>query len=229
MTITKRISLITVAMLLAASGTAQAQFKLPAILGGATTASPNADSSSTAAVSQNSLVRIFIASQTEVLAALQELALAYDLKDQSALLASEQQALASGGVLEASQIKTSIQVSTDANAAIAAMQAQQTSLSEEGKQHYVASLPHFLKGVIGTRQLIIEATRFGAATKNSIASGGIAGIASGMTQVKAGAYVVMSTPAYSKQVFDAFRMTVSIGQSSGVKVPADATQAIMDI
>jgi hypothetical protein len=228
MTIAKRTLSIAAATLLAAAGSAQAQFKLPSILGGPAPATVAINGSDTA-VSQNSLVRTFIASQTELLAAQQELALAYDLKDQSALIASEQQALSSGGVTEAARIKTSIQVSSDANAAIAAKQAEQTTLSEEGKQHYIASLPHFLKGIIGTRQLILEATRFGDATKNSIAGGGLAGLASGITQVKAGAYVVMSTPAYSKQVFDAFRKTVSIAQSSGVKMPSDATNALTDL
>lgn len=230
MSIAKRTLSIAAATLLATAGTAQAQFKLPAILGGAApAAAPDAAISPNVPVSQNALVNTFVASQTEVLAALQELALAYDLKDQSALIASEQQALSSGGVTEAARIKTSIQVSNDANAAIAAKQAEQTSLSEEGKQHYIASLPHFLKGVLGTRQLIMQATQFGAATKNAIASGGIAGIASGISNVKAGAYVVMSTPAYSKQVFDAFRKTVSIGRSSGVAVPTDATKALADL
>jgi hypothetical protein len=228
MNIAMRTLSVAVVTLLAA-GTAQAQFKLPSALGG--TAAPSTDASTTpdAAVSQDALVRTFVASQTEVLAAQQELALAYDLKDQAALIASEQQALASGGVTEASQIQTSLQVSSNANDAIAAKQAQQTTLSDEGKQHYAASLPHFVKGVAGTRQLVTQATQFGASAKSSMASGGLTGLASGMTKLKAGAYVVKSTPAYSKQVFDAFRKTLSIGQSSGVKVPTDATKALSDL
>jgi hypothetical protein len=227
MNLTKHALSIALISLLGA-GTAQAQFKLPAALGGSTPAAAPA-AGSDAAVSQDSLVRTFVASQTEVLAAQQELAQAYGLKDQAALIASEQQALSSGGVTEASQIQTSIQVSDNANAAIAAKQAEQSTLSEEGKQHYAASLPHFLKGVVGTRQLVLEATKFGANAKNSMASGGLTGLASGMTKLKAGTYVAKSTPAYSKQVFDAFRKTVAIGQSSGVKVPTDATKALTDL
>jgi len=120
-------------------------------------------------------------------------------------------------------------VSDNANAAIAAKQAEQATLSEEGKQHYAASLPHFLKGVVGTRQLVLQATKFGASAKSAIAGGGLAGLAGGMTKLKAGAYVAKSTPSYSKQVFDAFRKTMSIGQSSGVKMPADATKALTDL
>ena len=228
MNIAKRTRPIALISLLAVAGTAQAQFKLPGALGGSS-ASATSATSSDAAVSQDSLVRTFVASQTEVLAAQQELALAYGLRDQAALIASEQQALSSGGVTEASQIQTSIQVSDNANAAIAAKQAEQATLSEEGKQHYAASLPHFVKGVAGTRQLVFEAGKFGASAKNSMASGGLAGLAGGMTKLKAGAYVAKSTSSYSKQVFDAFRKTVSIGQSSGVKVPADATKALTDL
>jgi hypothetical protein len=228
MSIAKRTLPIALISLLAATGTAQAQFKLPSALGGLTSSSAPATGSD-AAVSQDALVRTFVSSQTEVLAAQQELALAYGLKDQAALIASEQQALTSGGVTEASQIQTSIQVSDNANAAIAAKQAEQATLSEEGKQHYAASLPHFVKGVAGTRQLVLEAGKFGASAKSAMAGGGLAGLAGGMTKLKAGAYVAKSTPSYSKQVFDAFRKTVSIGQSSGVKVPTDATKALTDL
>jgi hypothetical protein len=227
MHITKRSLSIAVVSLLAAAS-AHAQFKLPGALGGSN-APAAAPSEGDAAVSQDSLVRTFVASQTEVLAAQQELAQAYGLKDQAALIASEQQALSSGGVTEASQIQTSIQVSDSANAAIAAKQAEQATLSEEGKQHYAASLPHFVKGVAGTRELVLQASKFTSSAKSSMASGGFAGLAGGMTKLKAGAYVAKSTPAYSKQVFDAFRKTVSIGQSSGVKIPADATHAIGDM
>jgi hypothetical protein len=230
MNITKRTLSTALILSLAAAGTAQAQFKLPAALGGSTPAAAPATATGTdAAVSQDSLVRTFVASQTEVLAAQQELALAYDLKDQAALIASEQQALSSGGVTEASQIQTSLQVSDNANAAIAAKQAEQSNLSDEGKQHYAASLPHFLKGVVGTRQLVLEATKFGASAKSSMASGGLTGLAGGLTKLKAGAYVAKSTPSYSKQVFDAFRKTVAIGQSNGVKMPTDATKALTDL
>ena len=228
MNIAKRSFVVATAMLLVAAGTAQAQFKLPAALGGAAPASNSAPGTDEA-TSQDSLVRTFVASQTEVMAAQEQLALAYDLKDQAALLASEQQALSSGGVTEASQLQTSLDVSNKANDAIAAKQAEKTSLSEEGKKYYAASLPHFAKGVIGTRQLVVEASKFGASAKSAMSGGGLAAMGAGMGKLKAGAYVAKATPNYSKQVFDAFRKTISIGQSNGVKVPADATKALSDL
>jgi hypothetical protein len=202
--------------------------KLP--LGGskdsaATTSAAN-DAAGDPAVAQDGMVRTFVASQLEVLAAQHELALAYDLKDQAAILASEQASLSSGGTLEAKALQTSMERSEAANAAIAEKQAQQATLSEEGKQHYVNSLPHFAKGVVGTRQLLGEVTHFTSSMKASATGGGLAGLGGGMTKLKAGMVIAKGTPSYSKSVFDMFRKTLSIGQSNGVKAPADATSAL---
>jgi hypothetical protein len=55
---------------------------------------------------------------------------------------------------------------------------------------------------------------------------GLSGLTTGMTKLKAGAFVAKSTPSYSKNLFDVFRKTMTISQNNGVKVPADATQAL---
>jgi hypothetical protein len=230
MKIAKRTIIAGALALLSASGAQAFQFKLPAALGGNaasadTTAAANAEAGDPA-TAQDSLVRTFVASRIEVLNAQEELAKAYDLNEQADILASERQALSSGGVTEASQIQTSMDKSAAANDAIAAKQAGQATLSEEGKRHYAASLPHFVKGVVGTQQLIVQVAKFTTSMKKSLTGGGLAGLGAGVTKLKAGLVVAKGTPAYSKQVFDMFHKTMAISQSNGIKAPADATQAL---
>ena len=230
MNIAKRTTMAAaVAMILAVSAAQASPFKVPSVLGGKnspqTTSAAN-DQASNPTTAQDSLVRTFVASQLEVLAAQSELAKAYDLKDQAAILDSEQKSLSGGGTLDAAALQTSMDRSQAASEAIAAKQAGSAALTAEGKQHYSASLPHFAKGVVGTRELVVQATHFTTSMKSSMTGGGLAGLAGGAGKLKAGIVVAKGTPAYSKSVFDVFRKTMSIGHSNGVKAPADATSAL---
>jgi len=229
MNFAKKTLLATAMTMLAASSASALQFKMPS-LSGKSSADTNAAATDQAggdpAVAQDSLVKAFVSSQLEVVAAQRELALAYDLKDQAAILESEQKTLSSGGTLEASALQTSMERSEAANQAIAAKQAEQGTLSAQGKEHYANSLPHFARGVVGTRNVITQVTHFTSSMKSSMTGGGLAGLGAGTTKLKAGYVVAKGTPAYSKSVFDMFRKTMSIGQSNGVKAPADATAAL---
>lgn len=226
MKLSKQMLVVGTLTLLMTATMAQAQFKLPSVLTGnkasSTGASPDGGD---ALAAQDALVRTFVESQTEVVTAQALLAHAYDMKDQAALLEAQQKALTSGGVKEASDLQTSVDISNKAAAEITAEQEKQGTLSDEGKKYYAQSLPHFIKGVVGTHKLVSEAAQFGSTTKSSL-SGGLAGIGTGVTKLKAGMYVAKATPGYSKAVFDTFRKTVSIGRSNGVKIPADATKAL---
>jgi hypothetical protein len=214
-----------IAMVIAASAAQASPFKLPSLLGGK--GSPQtSDQAGDPATAQDALVRTFVASQLEVLAAQSELAKAYDLKDQAAILDSEGKVLGGGGTLDAAVLQTSMERSQAASDAISAKQAASSELTAEGKQHYTASLPHFAKGVVGTRELVVQMTHFTSAMKGSMTGGGLAGLAGGVGKLKAGIVVAKGTPAYSRNVFDMFRKTMSIGQSNGVKAPADATSAL---
>ena len=229
MNFAKKTLLATAVTMFAASSATALQFKMPSF-GGKTNANTSAAATDQAggdpAVAQDSLVKAFVSSQLEVVSAQRELALAYDLKDQAAILESEQKTLSSGGTLEASALQTSMEHSEAANQAIAAKQAEQGTLTAEGKEHYSNSLPHFARGVIGTRNVVAQAAHFTSSVKSSMTGGGLGGLAGGATKLKAGYVVAKGTPAYSKSVFDVFRKTMSIGQSNGVKAPADATAAL---
>lgn len=230
MNMSKRTTMVAATALVFAASAVQAlPIKLPSALGGKSSSQTSAAANEQAgdpATAQDSLVRTFVASQLEVLAAQSELAKAYDLNDQAAILDSEQKALSGGGTLDAAALQTSMDRSQAASEAISAKQAASTQLTAEGKKHYSASLPHFAKGVVGTRELVVQATHFTGAMKGSMTGGGLAGLAGGAGKLKAGMVVAKGTPAYSKSVFDVFRKTMSIGQSNGVKAPADATSAL---
>ena len=197
---------------------ANAQFHLPAALGGSSSAS-----SGDAMAAQDSLVKSFVSSQTEVLAAQELLSRAYGLKDQADLLDATQKALQSGS-LDTDALKKTVDISSKANDEITAQQDKQTVLTAEEKQAYVQSLPHFAKGVIGTKQVIAQAEKFTSAAKGSMT--GVSGLASGMTKLKAGVYVARATPSYAKTLFDVFRKTMSISRSNNIAIPSDATAAL---
>jgi hypothetical protein len=213
-------------LILTASTAHALQFKIPGLDKANASTGTATTQDGDAAVAQDTMIRTFVASQLEVLAAQTELAQAYDLKDQVAILESEKTTLSGGGTLEAAQLETSMDRSRAANEAIAAKQTEQATLSNEGKQHYAASLPHFARGVIGTRELVMQAGKFGSSLKSSMGAGGLAGLAGGANKLKAGMVIVKGTPGYSKSVFDMFRKTLTIGQSNGVKAPTDATAAL---
>lgn len=201
-----------------AGTSANAQFHLPGALGGSAS-----NSSSDALAAQDSLVKSFVASQMEVLTAQSLLAQAYGLKDQAELLDAQQKAL-QGGAVDTDTLEKTVDISSKANDDIAAQQSKQATLTAAEKDYYAQSLPHFARGVMGTREVIVQAEKFTSTAKGSMS--GLAGLTTGMAKLKAGVFVAKATPSYSKNLFDVFRKTMSISQSNGVKVPSDATQAM---
>lgn len=204
-------------------GVAQAQFKLPGKLGGlmgGSSAPQGAES-----VSNDALVQSFVASNAEILTAQKFLSLAYDEKGKAAELDAEAQAIQSPGV-GADELKKAVELSNKTDEELAAKQAKKEQLSAEEKQYYVQSLPHFVKGVTGTRQLLDQVRKMGSNPEGALTGGGMNMISSGASKMKAAMFVVKATPSYSKSVFDTFRKTVSIGKSNNVKMPADATSAL---
>lgn len=208
--------------LFAAAGIAHAQFKLPGMLGGGAKNEASATGGPDASISSDSLVRSFVDSNKEILNAQSLLELAYGDKNKAALLQSESDALKSDGV-STDQLKKVVELSNQTNEELAAKQAQHAKLSVEEKKYYAQSLPHFARGVLGTRKLVADVSKFGTNAKNSLMGGGLG---AGMAKMKEGMFVAKATPSYSKNVFDTFRKTVLIGRSNGVKMPADATSAL---
>lgn len=203
-------------------GVAQAQFKLPNVLSSLT------GDSSTKSASSDTLVRTFVATNQEILTAQKFLALAYDQKDKAALLDSEVQALQSTGV-GTDELKKAVELSNKTNEELTARQAEKRQFSEEEKQYYIQSLPHFVRGLAGTKQLIDQLKGLGASADGLMSGGGLSMLGSGLDKMKAAAFVVKATPGYAKGVFDTFRKTVSIARSNNIKMPADATSALAEL
>lgn len=201
-----------------ATTAAFAQFHLPKALGGSTTSSSGAAQSGS-----DALVKSFVVSQTEVLRAQSLLAQAYGLKDQAKLCDDQATALQSTSV-DTDTLKKTVEVSDAANQQITGEQQKQSALTAEEKRYYAESLPHFAKGVIGTRDLVEKAASFISNLKSSGSS--MAGLGMGMAKLKSGMYVAKAAPAYSKSLFDVFRKTMSISHTNGVKTPSDATAAL---
>jgi len=216
--------------LFAVAGAAQAQFRLPSIpgLGGKSGNSTTPQAGTDASVSSDSLVQSFVGSNKEILTAQSLLELAYGDKAKAAVLQSESDALKSDGVGE-EQIKKVVDLSNTTSKDLAEKQTKQAKFSAEEKQYYAQSLPHFTRGVIGTKKLVEAAAAFAESSKGSMTGGGLMSLGAGIAKMKIGMYVAKATPGYSKNVFDTFRKTVSIGKSSNVKMPADATSALSSL
>lgn len=201
------------------AGTASAQFHMPK-LGGS-----SQSQSSDAQAAQTKLVKNFVAAQTETLTAQALLAQAYGLKSQAAACQVQIKALKSSGT-DKDTLKKTVDISNSANKAIAAQQVKHTTLSAKKKDYYAKSLPHFVKGLIGTRKLVTESSQFLQTAKSSATSSGLSGLVGGATKLKAGLFVAKSIPSYAKSLADVVRKTVSIGKKNGVKIPDNATSVL---
>jgi hypothetical protein len=194
-------------------------FNLPSALGGS---SSNGATDNMA--TQDALVKSFVASEIEVLTAQSLLEQAYGLKDEAKLCEDQAKSLQSTSV-DSDTLKKTVDVSNKAMDVITAQQSKQSSLSDEEKQYYIQSLPHFAKGIIGTHDVVSKAATFTSGLKNAGTNVGSL-LSVGTSKLGAGMFIAKSTPSYSKNLFDVFRKTVTIGQNNGVKAPADVTSAL---
>jgi len=190
--------------------------------------SPLGGSSSSGATdnmaAQDALVKSFVASQIEVFKAQSLLAQAYGLKDQAKLCDDQANTLQSTSV-DSDTLKKTVDLSNNAMDQISDQQKKQASLTDDEKRFYVQSLPHFALGVIGTHDVVEKAATFTSGVKNSGSSvGGL--LSMGTSKLASGMFIAKATPSYSKNLFDVFRKTVTIGENSGVKAPADVTSAL---
>ena len=199
-------------VLFAGSAFAGPQFHLPHLGSSSTTSAPNEDA----------IVQSFIQSQGQILAAQVLLAKAYGLKDQAAACEAQEMTLKSSGV-DTDTLKKTVDVSNSANAAIAAQQDKQATLTNQEKTYYAQSLPHFAEGVLGTHKVAQEAEQFAGAAHGSM---GLSALSGGVTKLRDATFIARAMPSYSKSVYSVFRKTIEIGRNNGVQVPANATAAL---
>jgi hypothetical protein len=153
----------------------------------------------------------FQAARIEMNAAQIELAMAFDLKDQVTLLEEEQSRLKSGP-LDAGGMKKSTELSENTTAMIDQKMAEQSELSDVGKQHFNAAIPHLLAGTLLTVQLAMEA-------KSTLSSASFIEKASLMVSLK-------DVPSLVKTTVGNYKRVIAYGQANKIKMPKDATDAL---
>ena len=177
------------------------------------------------AAAQSAFFQKFTASRIEINAAQLELALAFGLKDKVGELQAEQDNLRSGP-LDKDGYHKSKELSDGVDRELADRMAAGTVLSADGKTHYVASLPHLLRGTLLAAQLPAEAQAFASSAKSAVGSasfqdkmrfGGMA-----MTAVM----IAKDMPGFVGTTVDTYKKTLTYGQANHIPVPHDATAAL---
>ncbi|MGF6609353.1 hypothetical protein OKW45_004275 [Paraburkholderia sp. WSM4175] len=204
--------------------TSASAFNLSSALGGSSSSGSSSNGATDNMATQDALVKSFVASEIEVLTAQSLLEQAYGLKDEAKLCEDQAKSLQSTSV-DSDTLKKTVDVSNKAMDVITEQQSKQSSLSDEEKQYYIQSLPHFAKGIIGTHDVVSKAATFTSGLKNTGTNIGSL-LSVGTSKLAAGMFIAKSTPSYSKNLFDVFRKTVTIGENNGVNAPADVTSAL---
>jgi len=174
---------------------------------------------------QSSFFREFLASRLEVGLAQLNLAKAFELKDAVTELEAEQASL-SGGPLDKDGVKKSTELSDSVNQQIEARMDSDAALSADGKQYYIASLPHLLKGTLLAAQLPGAAVTFANSAKAAAASASLMDKARLAGTVMTAATIAKNMPGFVSNLFGAYRKTLAYGQANHIPVPKDATDAL---
>ncbi len=154
---------------------------------------------------------LFLAARIEMNQAQIELAEAFDLKDQVTLLQTEQTRL-QGGALDANGLKESTVLSNNVDAAIQDKIQQKAVLSDEGKKHYQAAMPHLVIGTLLTVKLIAEG-------KSAIES-------SSMIEKIALIAALKDMPGFVRSVVSSYKMVFTYGKENNIQMPANASDAL---
>jgi hypothetical protein len=213
--------LVTGIAVLASASVAAADFALPKLPG--MSGSKSSGGGGNAVAMQDGVVQRYVQASTSVSTALRELALAYDLKDEAAKLDAEIASMQSGAVNDKDSLKKNSQVSSDAQAAVQKKMDAGTELTEEGRKHYIAALPHYVTGVRLTQQLPGDARNFSDAAQAQLASASLIEKTKLTSKLSTGTYLVGEIPGYSGRVLTGFKQIVTYAQKNKIPVPPDAT------
>ncbi len=212
-----RKTLVALAIATTFAAPAHAQLgKLKGLVGGGDSAA----SSSAAApdeAAQEALVRRFVSSQSHSLQAQTSFARAFGLAEQVQLLEAERTALSSGSV-NVDQMKKSVSVSENAQAAINERVAAQPELSAESKKHYADGLVALVASAAEGQKLSGEASNFAAGMKSL----GATQLATAGRKLAAGAWVAKESPGYLKGLYNSSKSAMTFARASKIKVPGNA-------
>ncbi|WNH54569.1 hypothetical protein [Stenotrophomonas oahuensis] len=212
-----RKTLIALAIATAFTAPAQAQFgKLKDLAGGGNTASSSSANVPDEAA-QEALVRRFVSSQSHSLQAQTSFAKAFGLAEQVQLLEAERLALSSGSV-NVDQMKKSVSVSENAQAAIDERVAAKPELSAESKQHYAEGLVSLVASAAEGQKLSGESSNFANGMKNL----GATQLATVGRKLASGAWVAKESPGYLKGLYSSSKAALTFAKASKIKVPGNA-------
>jgi hypothetical protein len=167
----------------------------------------------------------FNTAQIAMTSAQSELVNAFGLKDK-VQLNEERNMRQASGVLDISDVKKSVEQSEATNAAISSRLAENASLSEEGKAHYLAALPHLMRGTVAAVALPKDAQSFADAAKATAQSGSIMEKASLLGMASDAATVAQVMPDFAMNTVELYRKVLAYGQSNNIPLPADATDLL---
>lgn len=213
-------------LLVAASSTTAAAVGFPSIGGLPGIASPKTSSPAADPVAaQSAFFGKFLQARLEVNLAQSELCEAFGLKEQVERLKLEQTALASGA-LDKDGYNKSKELSDSTNAAINEKIAASAPLTEEGRAHYVQSLPHLLKGTLLSIQLPVEAANFVTVAKAAATSASLQDKLRLGGMAMTAALIVKDMPGFVSTTASTYKKVVTYGQANNIPVPKDATDAL---
>src|ERR1700730_1294879 len=180
------------AALCATSSSSFAQLGLPKVGGSAPAPQGGVDAS----VSQDQLVKTYVAADSEALLGQSKMAEALDLKDKAAEAKAKADALASGATITGEALKKSSQFETEVWEAVSTAQSKGGALSDESKAKFSEGLGHMGRGVLGTVKLKDAAVAFQQAAQSKISSASMLEKMSVTKSLSAGTYVATNLPGH---------------------------------
>ena len=196
-------------------------FKIPSVpgLGGSNSSSFDLNGG------QASLFSSFSAAQGEMLQAQILLANAFELKELADTLKAEADYVASGAV-DAGGMKGSFEKSASAQDAITERMDSGAELSEEGKQYFLASIPHLLQGTLALSKLPAEVQSVADGVKSVAQNGSVMQKVEAAKLVAPTASLASAMPGFVKSSYDNYKKVITYGQQKSLPVPVDATAAL---
>lgn len=210
------------AALCAISGSSFAQLGLPKLGGSAPAPQNGVDAS----VSQDQLVKTYVAADSEALLGQSKMAEALGLKDKAAAAKAKADTLTSGATITSDTLKQASQTQIEVSDAVSKAQTLGGAFSDESKAKFSDGLGHMGRGVLGTVKLKDAAVAFQQAAQSKISSASMLEKMSVTKSLAAGSYVATNLPGHITSLGTGLKSALSFAQSHNIPVPADATAAL---
>lgn len=221
---TKKLSAIVMAGVLLGVSVNIHAFDLPKMGGGkkqeASTGSADASSM------QEGIVRQYDAASKELATAQARLLSAFGLKDEAAKLEAAANALGSGTVSTADEIKKNAVLTEAANKAITEKMNDKTVLSDEGRKHYASAFLPYAKGLVATNKILPELKKFSEASSSQLKNAGVMDLPKLKSKLSAGMYLVSNLPGHVGMLTSTSGKMLTYAKENKIEVPKDASSML---